>query len=83
MSRSDRAVVPDPQVQPTMRVWPDTGQALGLSKASTYEAVARGDIPSIRIGGRLLVPTAALRRMLSMDAPADSAHAGKGSTGAA
>lgn len=59
--------IPDPQTQPTMPVWPDTGRALNLSKASTYEAVARGEIPSIRIGRRLLVPTAALRRMLGLD----------------
>lgn len=50
-----------------MRVWPDTGRPLNLSKASTYEAVAKGEIPSIRIGRRLLVPTAALRRMLGLN----------------
>jgi len=65
--------LPDPQIEPTMRVWPDTGQLLGLSKASTYEAVARGDIPSIRIGRRLLVPTAALRRMRGLDQPDEAA----------
>ena len=52
-----------------MRVWPDTGQALGLSRQSTYDAVARGEIPVLRIGRRLLVPTAALRRMLALDGP--------------
>jgi excisionase family DNA binding protein len=59
--------IPDAQTHPTMRVWPDTGRALKLSKASTYEAVSKGEIPSIRIGRRLLVPTAALRRMLGLD----------------
>jgi excisionase family DNA binding protein len=59
--------IPDAQTQPTMRVWPDVGRALKLSKASTYEAVSRGEIPSIRIGRRLLVPTAALPRMLGLD----------------
>lgn len=65
--------LPDPAVQPTLRVWPDTGQALGLSRQSTYDAVARGDIPTIRIGRRLLVPTAALRRMLCLDDPRSAA----------
>ncbi|MGI8680652.1 MAG: helix-turn-helix domain-containing protein [Mycobacteriales bacterium] len=58
---------PEANDRPTLPVWPDTGLILGLSKASTYDAVARGDIPSIRIGRRLLVPTAALRRMLQLD----------------
>lgn len=58
---------PEASERPTLPVWPDTGLIVGLSKASTYEAVARGDIPSIRIGRRLLVPTAALRRMLQLD----------------
>lgn len=65
-------MIPDPQTQPTMPVWPDTGRALGLSKASTYDAVSRGEIPSIRIGRRILVPTAALRNMLGLTVPADS-----------
>lgn len=67
--RTKREVVPmpDPMLQPTMSVWPETGRALGLSKASTYDAVHRGEIPVIRIGRRMLVPTAALRKMLHLD----------------
>ena len=37
---------------------------LGISRAGAYEAVQRGDIPSIRIGRRILVPKAALQRLL-------------------
>ena len=48
---------------------PDAGALLGgLSRNASYRAVKTGDIPSIRIGGRIVVPTAALRKMLSMDA---------------
>jgi excisionase family DNA binding protein len=68
MTKPHGFTLPDPQIRPTLPVWPDTGQLLGLSKASTYEAVRRGEIPSIRVGRRLLVPTAALRRMLGVDA---------------
>jgi len=50
-----------------MPLWPDTGHALGLSRQSTYNAVASGEIPTIRVGRRILVPTAALRRMLQLD----------------
>ena len=51
----------------TLDDWPETGQLLGLSKQSTYEAARRGEIPTIRIGRRLLVPTAGLRKLLLLD----------------
>ncbi len=41
-----------------------TAKILGISRASAYKAVRRGEIPSIRIGGRLLVPRSALARLL-------------------
>lgn len=37
----------------------------GLSRNGSYEAAARGDIPTIRIGRKLRVPVAALERMLA------------------
>lgn len=37
---------------------------LGISRAFAYEAVGRGEIPSIRIGRRVLVPRVALERMV-------------------
>ncbi len=37
---------------------------LGISRNTAYEAVRRGEIPSIRIGKRFLIPAAALERML-------------------
>lgn len=38
---------------------------LRISRGSAYEAAKRKEIPTIRIGRRLLVPLAALERMLS------------------
>jgi excisionase family DNA binding protein len=38
---------------------------LRISRGSAYEAAKRGEIPTIRIGRRLLVPAAALDRMLA------------------
>jgi excisionase family DNA binding protein len=67
MIAGDTLGLPDPETRPTLTVWPETGRLLGLSKASTYAAVACGEIPSIRIGRRLLVPTAALRRLLAIE----------------
>lgn len=43
---------------------PEVAALLGLSRNSTYEAIAVGQIPSIRIGRRVLVPRAALERLL-------------------
>ena len=45
----------------------EAAETLGISRAFAYEAVRRGEIPSIRIGRRVLVPKAALRRMLGVD----------------
>ena len=53
----------------TLPVWPDTGRALGLGRNATYEAIRRGDIPSIKIGKRVLVPRAALERLLAGESP--------------
>jgi excisionase family DNA binding protein len=39
-------------------------ELLGISRSAAYRAVARGEIPTIRIGRRLLVPTAKLYAML-------------------
>lgn len=43
----------------------EAARVLGISRGSAYEAVRRGDIPTIRIGRRLIVPVAALERMLA------------------
>ena len=37
---------------------------LGIGRNQAYEAIHRGEIPSIRVGRRLLIPTAALERLL-------------------
>jgi excisionase family DNA binding protein len=38
---------------------------LGTRKLSAYHAVARGDIPSVRIGRRILIPRQAVRQLLT------------------
>lgn len=42
----------------------EAGRLLGLSRPTAYQAAARGEIPSIRIGRRILVPVAALSKLL-------------------
>jgi hypothetical protein len=43
---------------------------IGLSQYSAYAAVKRGDIPTVRIGRLIKVPTAPLRKMLGLEAGA-------------
>jgi excisionase family DNA binding protein len=42
----------------------EAANALGIGRNAAYEAARRGEIPTIRIGKRLLVPLVALERML-------------------
>lgn len=42
----------------------ETADLIRLSRNATYEAIRRGEIPAIRVGRRLLVPRAALRRLM-------------------
>lgn len=44
---------------------PEAGAKLGLGKTASYEAAARGDLPTIKIGRALRVPKIALERMLN------------------
>lgn len=66
-------MLPTPEESPTVPLWPIAGEALGLSRNGAYDAAGRGEIPTIRLGRKIVVPTAALRRMLQLDSPAGSA----------
>lgn len=43
----------------------ETAAILRISRGSAYEAVRQGQIPSLQVGRRRLVPKEALMRMLS------------------
>lgn len=43
---------------------PEAACAIGVSARTYYAAAARGEVPAIRIGRRLVVPEAALHRFL-------------------
>ncbi len=45
-------------------LWPETGQALGLSKNTTYEAAKKGEIPTVRFGRCIKVPFWFYKQML-------------------
>ncbi len=42
----------------------ETAKILGLGRTATYQGIEKGEIPGIRIGKRILVPRAALERLL-------------------
>jgi excisionase family DNA binding protein len=44
---------------------PEAGRLLGIGRNSAYQAANAKEIPTIRIGGRVLVPKAALDRLLA------------------
>jgi excisionase family DNA binding protein len=60
------SMLPDPTVEPTLSV-ERTAELLGVSRGLAYQAVHRGQLPVLRIGRRLRVPTAPLLRLLGSD----------------
>lgn len=72
---ADTAALPDPAARPLLRE-PEARRALpGMSRSAFYEAVARGDLPSIRVGRRLYIPNAELRARLHLPATNASTEA--------
>jgi hypothetical protein len=51
------------------------GRAFGIGRNAAYSAVKLGDIPSVKIGGRIAVPTAPVRKMLGLPERAEDGKA--------
>jgi excisionase family DNA binding protein len=43
----------------------EAGRRLGISRAHAYELVARGELPHLRLGRRLVVPKQALEALIA------------------
>jgi excisionase family DNA binding protein len=43
---------------------PEVAARLGVDRNTAYQAIKEGQIPSIRVGHRILVPRAAFERLL-------------------
>ena len=54
-----------PNIEVLVMTVPEAGAKLGLGRNASYEAAARGDIPTIRLGKLIKVPKAAFERMLA------------------
>jgi hypothetical protein len=55
---------------------PEAGAMIGLSVNPSYEAARRGEIPTVKIGGLLIVPKALWLRKLGVEAT-DARQAGE------
>jgi hypothetical protein len=73
-----RKTVPVSEARLTMSI-PEAGKRyFGLSKNGSYDAAARGEIPTIKIGKKLFVPVRAMEALLdSVTAPGASDSASK------
>jgi excisionase family DNA binding protein len=52
---------------PTVLTVEHAGRLLGLSRTASYDAVRRNELPVLRFGRRLVVPTNAILRMLALE----------------
>ncbi len=57
-------MVPEQERQSRVVSVREAAKILGIGRDSAYAAVHKGELPTIRIGRRLLVPIDALERML-------------------
>lgn len=64
--------IPDPGAEPTISVKRAAG-ILGISTRHAYTAIERNEIPSIRVGRAIVVPTARFLAKYSDLVPANSA----------
>ena len=59
--------LPDPKNRPTLSV-DEVADLLGLDRKTVYASVSSGEIPSLRVGRRILVPTRWLADLIAPDA---------------
>jgi hypothetical protein len=48
----------------TISLWPEFANIIGVGRNSVYAAARRGDFRTIRIGKKIVVPKAEVRRLL-------------------
>lgn len=51
----------------TINIWPELASLLGCGRDAAYIAVRSGQIPSIAVGARRLIPVGALLRTLGFE----------------
>lgn len=63
---------PDVAVQATLSV-AEAARIFGVSLGTMYRWIDLGDLPVVRVGKRIVIPTAVVRRMLHLDDPTPTA----------
>lgn len=63
LEQANAAALSLEELPPTLSV-EEAGEILGISRRSAYRAANRGELPTLRLGRRLLVPTPRLLSML-------------------
>lgn len=67
-TNENAALLDEGQPCPTViTIWPDTAKVLRMGRDAAYRAAKAGQIPTLRIGRRLMVPTGRLAEMLGTD----------------
>jgi excisionase family DNA binding protein len=61
-------MLPTANESPTVTI-AAAAKALSVCKATAYSLARSGELPTIKVGGSLRVPTRELREMLRLDAP--------------
>lgn len=65
----EEATVTAPTMQLPDKLWltiPEAGALFNLKPAASYNAANRGELPTIKVGGKKVVPTAKLKDMLGL-----------------
>jgi excisionase family DNA binding protein len=57
--------LPDPCEKPTLSV-DEVAKVLGWGRSAVYEGVRRGELPALRLGRRIRIPTAKLLELLGI-----------------
>ena len=64
MTQNTRTVLKTAEEKLTYSV-PEAAEMLGIGRSAAYQAIRSGQIPSVKIGKRIIVPKVALQRKLS------------------
>ena len=59
----------------------EAAELLGISRSSAYECVRRGEIPSLTLGRRVVIPCRALEALLDCSSPSLDAESRRSTTG--
>ena len=64
MTHNTKTIVKTAEEKLTYSV-PEVAEILGIGRSAAYQGIRTGQIPSVKIGKRIIVPKVALQRKLS------------------